>query len=352
MAALGAGAGGDRAAAGLAAVGARLLWVAQEALRDRGPFGGFPWGRLAFARPTRRWPGWPRSAGRRWSRFAVALPAALLAALAWRLAGGPPAAAGRRAARPVGRGWPRCVVAWPAPALAAGDWQTTTGPHGHGRGRAGQRAAARPGLQRPAPGGAATTTSPRRSRWPTDARPAGPPSPTWWSGRRTPATSTRCATRTPRARSTAAARAIGAPILVGALLTGRPARTSRATPASSGTRAPGPGGAAYVKRHPVPFAEYMPLRPIARLVSRRGRPGPAATSSRGDRPGVLHRRPGHGRRRDLLRGRLRRAGPGHRRRRRAAARGADQQRHVRRGRGAAAAGHGAAAGGRARPGRR
>ncbi|MEV1290534.1 hypothetical protein AB0J06_26020, partial [Micromonospora sp. NPDC049679] len=26
-----------------------LLWVAQEALRDRTPFGGFPWGRLAFS---------------------------------------------------------------------------------------------------------------------------------------------------------------------------------------------------------------------------------------------------------------------------------------------------------------
>ena len=26
-----------------------LLWTAQEALRDRTPFGGFPWGRLAFA---------------------------------------------------------------------------------------------------------------------------------------------------------------------------------------------------------------------------------------------------------------------------------------------------------------
>ncbi|HET6531865.1 MAG TPA: apolipoprotein N-acyltransferase, partial [Actinoplanes sp.] len=28
---------------------AGLLWTAQEALRDRAPFGGFPWGRLAFS---------------------------------------------------------------------------------------------------------------------------------------------------------------------------------------------------------------------------------------------------------------------------------------------------------------
>ncbi len=26
-----------------------LLWVLQEAVRDRGPYGGFPWGRLAFS---------------------------------------------------------------------------------------------------------------------------------------------------------------------------------------------------------------------------------------------------------------------------------------------------------------
>src|SRR5262249_38625214 len=26
-----------------------VLWVGQEALRDRAPFGGFPWGRLAFS---------------------------------------------------------------------------------------------------------------------------------------------------------------------------------------------------------------------------------------------------------------------------------------------------------------
>lgn len=30
------------------------LWVAQEALRDRLPFGGFPWGRLAFSQGASR----------------------------------------------------------------------------------------------------------------------------------------------------------------------------------------------------------------------------------------------------------------------------------------------------------
>jgi apolipoprotein N-acyltransferase len=35
--------------AGALAAASRVLWVAQEAFRDRGPFGGFPWGRLAFS---------------------------------------------------------------------------------------------------------------------------------------------------------------------------------------------------------------------------------------------------------------------------------------------------------------
>ncbi|MDI5944200.1 apolipoprotein N-acyltransferase, partial [Micromonospora sp. DH15] len=38
-----------------------VLWVAQEALRSRAPFGGFPWGRLAFSQgdaPTLRLAAW------------------------------------------------------------------------------------------------------------------------------------------------------------------------------------------------------------------------------------------------------------------------------------------------------
>ena len=56
------------------------------------------------------------------------------------------------------------------------------------------------------------------------------------------------------------------PILVGALLDGPDPATTSATSASSGTRGPA-RGESYVKRHPVPFAEYIPLRSLARLVS-------------------------------------------------------------------------------------
>jgi apolipoprotein N-acyltransferase len=66
---------------------------------------------------------------------------------------------------------------------------------------------------------------------------------------------------------TAAADAIGAPILLGAVLhTDTPGEIKNA----GLLWVPGGGpdlAQTYVKRHPVPFAEYMPLRPVARLVS-------------------------------------------------------------------------------------
>jgi apolipoprotein N-acyltransferase len=67
-----------------------------------------------------------------------------------------------------------------------------------------------------------------------------------------------------RARINAAAAAIGVPILVGGLLEG-PGENLRNVgivwhPDSG-------AGAMYVKQHPVPFAEYMPMRKIARMVT-------------------------------------------------------------------------------------
>ncbi|MEE1938920.1 apolipoprotein N-acyltransferase [Streptomyces sp. TRM 70361] len=69
------------------------LWVAEEWARDRIPFGGFPWGRLAFAVTDS--PLLPLAAlgGAPLVTFAAALTGTLLAAAAWHLA------AGRRAPR-------------------------------------------------------------------------------------------------------------------------------------------------------------------------------------------------------------------------------------------------------------
>ncbi|HZB47639.1 MAG TPA: apolipoprotein N-acyltransferase, partial [Mycobacteriales bacterium] len=68
-----------------------------------------------------------------------------------------------------------------------------------------------------------------------------------------------------RARIDAAARAVGVPILVGTLADGPTERTVRNV-GIVWDPVTGPGER-YVKRHPVPFGEYIPLRDIARLVS-------------------------------------------------------------------------------------
>jgi apolipoprotein N-acyltransferase len=86
-----------------------------------------------------------------------------------------------------------------------------------------------------------------------------------------------------RARISQAADAIGVPILVGTLLVG-PGDHARNVAL---VWQPGTGpGATYVKRHPVPFAEYMPWRGLARLVSDRV-DLVRSDFLPGDRPGVL-----------------------------------------------------------------
>lgn len=55
------------------------LWVAQEALRDRIPIGGFPWGRLAFAQTATTLTPWAAIGGAALVTFATALAGALLA---------------------------------------------------------------------------------------------------------------------------------------------------------------------------------------------------------------------------------------------------------------------------------
>ncbi|MFG2300384.1 apolipoprotein N-acyltransferase [Actinacidiphila glaucinigra] len=68
------------------------LWVAEELARDRLPFGGFPWGRLAFANTSTPFTPLAALGGAPLVTFAVALCGSLLAAAAvavWRLRKGP-----------------------------------------------------------------------------------------------------------------------------------------------------------------------------------------------------------------------------------------------------------------------
>ncbi len=239
-----------------------LLWVAQEALRDRAPFGGFPWGRLAFAQGDAPALRLASLGGAPAVTFAVAVAGGALAALAWRRR---PTAAGHAAvAAPVAGYAAVAALAMAAPALIPP--ATVGGPtvtvafvqgnvprlglefndqrrrvldnHAGATERLAEDVAA--GRQR----------RPDLVVWPENASDIDP-------------------TRNVDAadRISRAADAIGAPILVGTVLRGPGPRQVR----NAGlVWLPGTGHdqtQMYVKRHPVPFAEYVPLRTVARAVS-------------------------------------------------------------------------------------
>ncbi|MDP9397849.1 MAG: apolipoprotein N-acyltransferase, partial [Actinomycetota bacterium] len=80
-----------------------------------------------------------------------------------------------------------------------------------------------------------------------------------------------------------AVRDIGVPVLVGAVLDGPGREVSNAGIVWDPVTGP---GERYLKRHPVPFAEYIPLRPLARRVSSAVELRQRDTSA-GSEPGVL-----------------------------------------------------------------
>ncbi|WP_430503184.1 apolipoprotein N-acyltransferase [Micromonospora trifolii] len=266
-----------------------LLWVGQEALRDRTPFGGFPWGRLAFSQDTSPLLRLAALGGAPLVTFAVALIGGLLVTAVWRGwvtaqrhapppsdavpgADGPldgPTPAGATAAR---RWTPVVVPAVVAVALTAGGLLVPVATAGSGATvtvAIVQGNVPRLGLdfnaQRQAVlnnhvdatielAGRVTAGQQRRPDlvvWPENSSDIDP--------LRNP---------TAGARISQAADTIGAPILVGAVLLG---------PGAGQVRNAGilwrPGAGAdldqlYTKRHPVPFAEYVPLRDVARMVSK------------------------------------------------------------------------------------
>ncbi|GGM23533.1 apolipoprotein N-acyltransferase [Micromonospora sonchi] len=243
-----------------------VLWVGQEALRGRTPFGGFPWGRLAFGQDGSPLLRLAALGGAPLVTFAVAVTGGLLVAGVWWLL-----RARRDAA--VGRRWwvPVAGCAAAVVAVAGGGLVVPVGTAGSGRSvtvAIVQGNVPRLGLdfnaQRQAvldnhvdatialAGEVADGTRPRPDLvvWPENSSDIDP--------LRNPAAG---------ARISAAADAVGVPILVGAVLAG---------PGQGQVRnvgllwRPGVGPdleQLYVKRHPVPFAEYVPLRRIARMVS-------------------------------------------------------------------------------------
>ncbi|REG00664.1 apolipoprotein N-acyltransferase [Asanoa ferruginea] len=279
-----------------------LLWVGQEAARDRTPFGGFPWGRLAFSQGDSPALRFAALGGAPLVTFVVALIGGLLVAAAWPRGGwarrGTPAKDGSKAgtvshepvedgsspSREPAQGRPLGGPAWRRPgrasvllgagaiALAAAGLLVPVGGSASGppvRFAIVQGNVPRLGLdfnaQRRAVldnhvngtvelAGRVTTgqaQQPDLVIWPENSSDVDP-------------------FLDPQAAAeiSRAADSIKAPILVGAVLRGPGENQVR----NAGVVwLPGQGpdeSRMYIKRHPVPFAEYIPLRNIARMVSK------------------------------------------------------------------------------------
>ncbi|WP_233512701.1 apolipoprotein N-acyltransferase [Micromonospora deserti] len=257
-----------------------VLWVGQEALRDRTPFGGFPWGRLAFSQddsPLLRLAG---LGGAPLVTFAVALTGGLLLGAAWCWWDG----RGRRWA-PVA-GLAAAAVAVPAAALgvpvaAAGPGVAVTVAIVQGNVprlgldfNAQRQAVLNNHVEATIELAAAVTAGRQRQPdlvvWPENSSDIDP-----------------LRDGTAGARISQAADAVRAPILVGVVLRGPGAGQVR----NAGILwRPGTGpdlAQLYTKRHPVPFAEYVPMRELARMVSSQV-DRVRADFVPGSEPGVLH----------------------------------------------------------------
>jgi apolipoprotein N-acyltransferase len=265
-----------------------LLWVAQEALRDRTPFGGFPWARLAFSQPDSPLVRLAAAGGAPLVTFGVGLAGGLLAAglLAGVSLRTRPARdrARPRLATAAGAGLPLAGVvgvvlvgvAVAAPASATSGRPARVAFVQGNVPRLGlEFNAQRQQVLRNHVTGTedlahrvATGEVPRPDLvvWPENASDVDP-------------------VDDPSAGEliTEAARAIGAPILVGSLLWGPDDRIRNVGLVWEPDR-----GLVdtYVKRHPVPFAEYVPLRSLARQVTTKV-DLVRADFVAGHRPGVL-----------------------------------------------------------------
>jgi len=259
-----------------------VLWVADEALRSRVPFGGFPWGRLAFSQADSPLAGLAALGGVPLVTFGVAVAGGLIGAAVW------PAWKDLRGSV---RGRLKTTSALAGTALlvllsgAAVPYQEPVGAqvtvaivqgnvprlgldfNAQRRAVLDNHVEATLDLARDVAGG--RMAQPDLVIWPENASDIDP-------------------FRNPDAyqRIDQAADAIGAPILVGTLRHG----TGRTVRNVGLIWLPGDGpGDHYVKRHPVPFAEYLPLRPLIRTITAKA--DLVGNFVPGDRPGVLHAGP-------------------------------------------------------------
>jgi apolipoprotein N-acyltransferase len=248
-----------------------LAWVAQEALRDNTPFGGFPWGRLAFSQADSPLAGLAALGGAPAVTFGVALAGGLLAAGVARLINSRQIAgeSGVRAHGPDRRDLVAAVclvgavVVTLTPALVPRPTDGQTG-----RFLAIQGNVPRPGLNFNAERRAVLDNHVRVTRKAAAEVKAGTapiapkPDLVVWPEN----SSDIDPLRNPDAANVinGAVAAIDAPLILGAVLDGPRPLVSNA----SLLYLPGRGlTARYVKRHPVPFAEYIPFRSFFRHFS-------------------------------------------------------------------------------------
>ncbi len=246
------------------------LWVAEEALRDRIPFGGYPWGRLAFGQVGTGFTGWAAVGGAPLVTFAVALSGSLLcyAFVQRRRVLVASVALAASAAVP--------ALGWLVPVGGTGPTVTVALVQGNvprtGLDAFGQRAAVLDAhveaTRRLADDVAAgRVPQPDFVIWPENASDIDPA--------RDPATYTAIDD---------VVKDIGVPVLVG-MVVATPDDTQLRNQGVVWDPVTGPGET-YVKRHPVPFGEYVPFRStLERFISRLDRVPRDFVA--GEEPGVL-----------------------------------------------------------------
>jgi apolipoprotein N-acyltransferase len=243
------------------------LWVAAEALRGRFPFGGFPWGRLGFSQTEGPLLSLAAYGGVPLVSFAVALIGTLLAAAVLAALRARSAASRGPAVRSAALALAGALVvplagalAWlplPGPSLTEGGPTSTVAVIQGDVPRAGlefnaQRRAVldnhvQQTLELAQEVAAGEEPRPDVVIWPENSSDIDP------------YTNADAARQIDRA-----AQAIGAPILVGAVVEGPGEYISNTAIVWDPDDGPGD---TYVKRHPVPFGEYIPYRAFFRLFS-------------------------------------------------------------------------------------
>ncbi|MFC7220620.1 apolipoprotein N-acyltransferase, partial [Streptomyces polyrhachis] len=247
------------------------LWVAQEWARDRIPFGGFPWGRLAFANTDSPFTPLAALGGAPLVTFAVALCGSLLAAAllaARRLREAPrPAAAGpaawavRGLVLPAGLGVAVLLAGFAVPVPSAADETVRIAVVQGNVQQPGMNFLGRPMMilenhvaataELAADVRAGRTPRPDLVIWPENASDLDPYTE-------------------PEARAAidGAVRDIGVPVLVGALVDYPHKEGYVENQGIVWDPVKGPG-ASYTKQHPVPFGEYVPFREqLSKVITR------------------------------------------------------------------------------------